>query len=122
MRAIKTTLCALLFAVCAPAFGQITSDGPVTFEEGSILAYNEPEISVSVTVTRVGTVNIVMHVYKVSDEILANYQISAPKADIDALTGSGDTETNTFLNAVYLYVKDYLEGITENSGVTFTIL
>lgn len=119
MRAIKILLCALLFT--APAFGQITADGPVTFEEGSILAYNEPEISVSVTVTRVGTVIIVMHAYKVTEEIIANYQISAPKADIDALTGSGDTETNTFLNAVYLYVKAYLEGITENAGVTFTI-
>ena len=44
------------------------------------------------------------------------------EAELEAFTGSGSGEYSQFKNCVEQAVKGYLEGISENSGTTFTIV
>ena len=49
----------------------------------------------------------------------SEFQITFTAAEIDAFTGTG-TETVALVDAVEQAVIAYLEGITENSGITFS--
>lgn len=42
-------------------------------------------------------------------------------AEVDAFTPTGATSADDFYNQAEQAVKDYLEGLSENTGVTFTI-
>lgn len=42
--------------------------------------------------------------------------------DLESFTGTGSTNRDKFFNQVEQAVKDYLENITENSTVVFTIV
>lgn len=45
----------------------------------------------------------------------------APKATVDAKTGTGTNPSDKLQNQIDQVVKDYLHSITENGAVTFTI-
>lgn len=47
--------------------------------------------------------------------------ILATKADVDAKTGTGTNPSDKLKNQIDQVVADYLDAITENSAVTFTV-
>ena len=117
-----------LFLLCSLfAQAQISSNGQVWVVTGSLVSYDTPDVWPQPTYNAATeTVRIVCHVVNpivspTGELPEASFILVATKAEIDAFTGTGSTEIDQFYNCVLQFVKDYLEGITENSGVTFTI-
>lgn len=119
----KLLILALVLSAFA-ASAQITSSGRVYFEAGALQSFASPTIYVSPTYS------------PILDQVRCRLSISAPsstdivfeavvvfdKATIDAKTGTGTGDTAKFFSAVNQCVKDWLEAITDNSAVTFTII
>ena len=118
---------ALLFLVfIAASFAvksQITSSGRVYLEAGALQSYASPtiyvvpsynpflsQVSCRLSLTAPSTTIVVAEIMVVFD-----------KATVDAKTGTGTGATAKFFNAVNQCVKDWLEAISDNSTVTFTI-
>ena len=115
---IAITMCSLY------AQAQISSTGgQVYLADGALSSYTNPDIYVSpkynpfvenwvvtCTVTP-GGADIVE---------VVEFTVTFRKGDIDAYTGSGTGDTAKLIHAIEQAVIDYLEGITANSGITFS--
>ena len=51
----------------------------------------------------------------------ANYPVEFSKADVDAETGTGTNPSDKLGNQIDQLVADYLDAVTENSAITFTV-
>lgn len=101
----------------------ITATGNVVFESGSIEEFNAPTVFVSGsyenrTQSWLLTLGISSGVVSASSPIIRSYSLRFSKADIDAFTGSGSTDTEKCQNALDQAVKDYLETLNPTSTVT----
>lgn len=124
MRKILFVL-ALAFA-CNSAqaqFSYISTNGPIWLATGDITSYDTPDIYCDAryfTLDAVWIVTIKIQNTSTTDYV-ATLDVEFAQATIDALTGSGGTETRLIQNTILQAVVDYLEAITENAGVTFTL-
>lgn len=125
MKKILFVLAVLLCSLSAQAqFSYISTDGPIWLKTGDIVSYNDsPNIFCDAryfTLDAVWIVTIKIQNTSTTDYV-ATLDVEFPQATVDALTGSGGTETRIMQNTILQAVVDYLEAITENSGVTFTL-
>lgn len=114
----------LLSFIALPAFSQITGNACTYVEEGGMTCYDSPTIMVDASY-RPLLLNFVVRL-EFSDGATTNPQgefyMVVTRTAVDAKTGTGTGETNIWHNALLQVVKEYLEGITENAAVTFTII
>jgi hypothetical protein len=103
----------------------ITSDGQVYLQENEMLSYKEPDIY---AFPYYDSVSEVVRVTVSPSSPLSGFSPIGgttyvfTKSEVNAFTGTGAGDAEKFENAVLQAVKDILDGITENSGVTFTIV
>lgn len=57
-----------------------------------------------------------------ADQFYQSYTVRFTESELEAFTGSGTGEFSQFKSCVEQAVKDYLEGIADNAGTTFTIV
>lgn len=115
----------LLFAaISAPAFSQITSSGRVYLEAGALQSFASPTIYINPSYNPfLSQVNCRLSLTAPSTTIVvAEITVVFDKATIDAKTGTGTGDTAKFFSACNQAVKDWLQAISDNSTVTFTIL
>lgn len=123
---MKKTLFSAAFCLLSTfwANAQITSDGQVYLYAGALESYDQPTIWAATDYNPVFQsvgIRLLVAAAAAEAEIVAEFRLLATKSDIDAYTGSGTGDTEVFNNAVMQHVKNYLEGLSENTGVTFTI-
>ena len=53
--------------------------------------------------------------------VLGSYTYLATKAAVDAKTGTGTNPSDKLGNQIDQVIADYLDAITENSAITFTV-
>lgn len=103
----------------------ITASGNYVLYEGSKLLYSELVLVVDyaysnanqaflctitpATITAAGT------------SILGSYTRLATKAEVDAKAGTGTNPSDKLQNQIDQVTADYLDAITENSALTFTV-
>lgn len=51
-----------------------------------------------------------------------SHSLNISKAAVDAKTGTGTNPSDKLLNQVEQVVADYLDGLSDNSSVTFTVI
>ena len=56
------------------------------------------------------------------DQFYQSFTVRFSESELEAFTGSGTGEFTQMKSCVEQAVKDYLEGIAENAGTTFTIV
>ena len=124
MKKILFVFAVLLCSLSAQAqFSYISTDGPIWLETGKIVSYDTPNVFCDAryfTAQEVWIVTIKVQDASTTDYV-ATLDVEFTQSTIDALTGSGGTETRLIQNTILQAVVDYLEAITENSGVTFTL-
>ena len=124
MRKILIFFAVLLCSLSAQAqFSYISTDGPIWLKTGEIVSYDTPNIFCDAryfTLDAFWVVTIKIQDPSTTDFVVA-IDVEFTQATVDALTGSGGTETRLIQNTILQAVVDYLEAITENSGVTFTL-
>ncbi len=98
-----------------------TSDNYVLTEGSKVLYSGLRILSVPTVSDLLGTVEIEARALFDTDSIANHVSLSFTEAEINAFTSSGTTDRDKFYNQCEQAVKDYLEGLTENSGATFTI-
>ena len=105
----------------------IAADSATVLVDGGIKTYDTPtffllEVQENPAVTDVGLrygVYPVVFAATTPQEDAFFYQTTV--AAINAKTGSGATDRLKFRNACDQVFEDYLSGLSDNSGVTFTI-
>lgn len=100
----------------------ITANNPYVLYEGSEVTFSSTSLFVDFTYSNSHETylcKIIALGAAVNSPEIGSYTYLITKAQVDAKTGSG-TETEAALEAVELVIIDYLDAITENSGVTFT--
>lgn len=98
-----------------------TSDQFVLYESDKV-TYNGLDIySVPTVYNEDASVSVQVRVLSDSGGIVATLDLVFTNTEIAAFTGSGTTDRDKFFNQVEQAVVDHLEGITDNSGATFTI-
>jgi hypothetical protein len=113
----------LLFS--APAFGQITTDGPTHFTDGTKKSFDTPDIYVSFSYNiKDETFSVGAAVVKTGGTLESDveevFYYSISKADVDLVTGTGTGDTKKLHNAIEQALIVILESIAENTGITFT--
>lgn len=115
-----------LFFICLKTtiFGQITSSGgQVYLETGSIVSYTNPTIFVSPQynyLSETWRVRAVATNPSSTTDLAAEITVVFTKAQIDSFTGSGTTETDLLIYVCEEAIIGYLEGLSENSAITFS--
>lgn len=90
--------------------------------EGDKVAYNGLDIYAVPTVFDEDTsVSVQVRIISDTGGMVAALDLTFTNTEVNAFTGSGTTNRDKFFNQVEQAVVDHLEGITDNSGVTFTI-
>ena len=100
----------------------ISPDAPFYFEEGSKVRFTT-NIQVSYKydpIQETALCELIAYSAGADIEQSGSYLMTLTKAQIDAETGSGTNPSDKMLDQVELAVIDYLEGISENSGIVFT--
>ena len=103
----------------------ISSDADFVLYEGSTTLYTVTAVMVDYSYNSVQQTflcEIQPAVVAVSTSIVAKHTHLITKASVDAKTGSGTNPSDKLGNQIDQVIKDYLDGITENSGVTFTVV
>lgn len=105
----------------------ITANANFTLEQGSKVLFNALSTYVVPTVyDEEGIVRCELKTLGVLGTApggyAGTYAIEFTYATLNALTPSGADDVEKFFNLCEQAVVDYLEGITENSAVTFTIV
>ena len=123
---MKKAICILsLLFFCLSAKAQhsyISSDSLIVLEANAIAIYDTPDIYVDATyytLQEVWVASIRVIPAGATTDFKGRIDVEFAQADVDALTGSGATETRTIQNTILQAVKAYLEDI--NPGVTFTL-
>lgn len=111
------------FPIALQAQIGISTDGTTWMETGSVRSYDTPKIYAEARYTTLtGQVLIRLAITSAATNIIQDdFYISTTKTVLDTYTGTGTGDTAKYQSAVLQYVVDYLEGISENSGITFTI-
>lgn len=100
----------------------ITTADTFVLYEGDKVAYNGLDIYAVPTVYDEDTsVSVQVRILSDAGGIAATLDLTFTNTEIAAFTGSGTTDRDKFFNQVEQAVVDHLEGITDNSGATFTI-
>lgn len=103
----------------------ITANDVFVFEAGSALSFKDAPVRVycpfAVDKDDVMTVDVQVWNDAV-DVFYGSITLRFTEAELEAFTGSGTGEFTQMKSVVEQAVKSYLEGIGENSGVTFTIV
>lgn len=100
----------------------ITADADFVVIDSVAKFTNAAEVLTEATfLPRSETVFCNLIVLTVDGEEVARYALNLRQTDVDAETGSGTGETATWHNAVEQAVVTYLEGLTGNAGITFTV-
>ena len=124
MKKILIVFGVLLCNLSAQAqFSYISTNGPIWLVTGDITSYDTPDIYCDAryfTLDAVWIVTIKIQNTSTTDYV-ATLDVEFAQATVDALTGSGGTETRLIQNTILQAVVDYLEAITENAAVTFTL-
>ncbi|HPU58939.1 MAG TPA: hypothetical protein PLG48_05465, partial [Candidatus Avimonas sp.] len=105
-------------------FAYISTDGPIVLKSGDIVTYDTPDIYCdaryyTLEATWVVTMKIIAG--GATTGFVTSVDIELAQSTVDALTGSGGTETRVMQNTILQAVAAYLDGITENAAVTFTL-
>lgn len=119
----KLLFIGFMFAsICAQS--QITSSGRVYLEAGALQSFASPTIYINPSYNPfLSQVNCRLSLTAPSTTIVvAEITVVFDKATIDAKTGTGTGDTAKFFSACNQAVKDWLQAISDNSTVTFTIL
>jgi hypothetical protein len=116
--AIAIILCSL------SAQSQITSTGgQVYLSEGAISSYTNPDIYVSPKYNPfVENWVVTCTVTPGGADIIevVEFTVTFRKSEIDSYTGTGTGDTAKLIHAIEQAVIDYMEGISANSGITFS--
>ena len=105
----------------------IASDSPTVVEDGSQLVYSNPTfLLIEVIETAAGTdiglrYGIYPVVFSATSSQIGSFFLPTTISAVNAKTGSGATDRIKFRNACDQVFEDYLSGLSDNSGVTFTI-
>lgn len=104
----------------------ITSDNGYYLYLGSPTKYdhNLTKIFCPIKVEKDDTIRVDVEVWDNVDNTVfyGSVPLTFTEAAVEAYTGSGTGEFSQFKNCVEQAVVDYLEGVTENSGIAFTIV
>lgn len=104
----------------------ITSDNGYYLYTGSPTKYDNTltEILCPIKVEKDDTIRVDVEVWDDTDNTVfyGSVSLTFTEAAVEAYTGSGTGEFSQFKNCVEQAVVDYLEGVTENSGIVFTIV
>lgn len=100
----------------------ITTSDTVAIVDGTIKRYAAPDIRVVPTLAADQTV--VACVLQVLDgtDVIADVLVQFDTDDLDATTQAASGYVRKFQGAAEEVAKDYLEGLTANSGATFSIV
>lgn len=101
-----------------------TSGGAFVTEAGSQIKYNGSSIVCTPTYYELQSIfSVVLWIMdSATTNIVAYPSITLTKTEVDGETGAGTGETAHWFDALQDAVKTKLSAITENSGVTFTIV
>lgn len=103
----------------------ITATDIFILETGSALQFKDAPVRVycPLAIDRDDVVRVDVQVWNDAvDVFYGSITLRFTEAELEAFTGSGSGEYSQFKNCVEQAVKGYLEGISENSGTTFTIV
>lgn len=103
----------------------ITASDVFVLEEGSAIQFKDAPVDVycPFAVDRDDVTAVDIQVWNdAGDRFYASHTVRFSESELEAFTGSGTGEFSQMKNVVEQAVVDYLEGITENAGVTFTIV
>lgn len=103
----------------------ILADNSYVLLEGSPVLFNDAVTRMyifAVADMKTDSTQINIQVWQAGgDNFYADHTVTFTEAELEAFTGSGTGEYPQFKSVVEQAAKDYLEGITENAAVTFTI-
>ena len=92
--------------------------------DGSVVVYDNPKFILDGTVRSLTTDDIRLHFSIISGGSgigTSEFSYLTTRTALDALTASGATTTIKFDNVCDQILKTFLESLSDNSGVTFTI-
>lgn len=126
MKKILILFAVLLCGLSAQAqHTYIASDSIIVIRDGDIAFYDSPNLVLvgmrysAFDATWVATIGVAGT--GATTNFAANLDIEFAQADVDALTGSGATETRVIANALLQIIVDYLEAIPDNVHANFTL-
>lgn len=101
----------------------MTASANYVLFEGSEVKYASTKIRVDYSYNRdaeifIATINAIGATAGAAP--IGSHTYAIPLADVDAKTPTGTTSVDRVNNQLDQVVDDYLSGITENTGVTFT--
>ena len=103
----------------------ITASANYVLYEGSKAVYSALTIVCEYQfnpITQMFQVGIVPATITAGSELrYANHPVEFSKASVDAETGTGTNPSDKLGNQIDQLVADYLDAITENSAITFTV-
>lgn len=103
----------------------ITASDVFILEDGSPLQWKDAPVRVfcPFTVDKDDVTAVDIQVWNdAGDTFYQHFTVRFTESELEAFTGSGTGEFTQIKSVVEQAVKDYLEGITDNAGVTFTIV
>lgn len=102
----------------------ITANNFFYIESGSAIQFDNGQVEVNCTVkiNRDNSIQVDAEVWDTARSVFCgSVPLTYSETDLEAYTGSGTGEFSQFMNCVEQAVVDYLESVTENTGITFTI-
>lgn len=120
----RILIAVFFFCLSQLATAQISAVGRVCYKAGDIARYPDVTTIVNPTYNNLnGTVILRLSVVLSGTTDASDvFTYATTKVVIDTYTGTGTGDTAKFHNACLQAVKAYLESLTENTGVTFTII
>lgn len=103
----------------------ITASDVFILEDGSPLQWKDAPVRIycPFAVDRNDVTAVDVQVWNdAGDTFYQAYTLRFTEAELEAFTGSGTGEFTQMKSCVEQAVKDYLEGIADNAGTTFTIV
>lgn len=101
----------------------ITANASYTLQEGSKVFFDGLNIYCTPTVHDASElVRIQVDVQVDAGTVVGSIVLEATYAEVDAFTGSGTTDVEVFFNQCEQLVDDHLSNLTDNAGVTFSIV
>lgn len=102
----------------------VTGDIQTVTADGSVVVYDNPKFLLDDIVQSIYTDDVRLHYTIISGGSGSGngeFSYLTTRTTLDAKTASGATTTEKFENVCDQVLKQFLESLTDNSGVTFTI-